>query len=111
MAALGVSGDEPLAVPTAEDHHGQQELYAPGPDDDSASARLLRDPEETFLVEDMELGDETVSKDTRERWNYPKVNAFRYISVNLSFFIMGMHDGCIGVSLEMKFHTSILRNV
>ena len=36
----------------------------------------------------------------RQRWDSPPVNKYRYISVNLSFFIMGMHDGCIGASVS-----------
>ncbi|EQL03662.1 Major facilitator superfamily domain, general substrate transporter [Ophiocordyceps sinensis CO18] len=35
--------------------------------------------------------------DGRERWNHPRVNRHRYISVNLSFLILGMHDGSIGL--------------
>lgn len=32
-----------------------------------------------------------------ERWNQPRVNAFRFIATLLSLFIMGMNDACIGV--------------
>ncbi|KND92713.1 Bypass of stop codon protein 6 [Tolypocladium ophioglossoides CBS 100239] len=42
-------------------------------------------------------GDE--ADEERERWNSPRINKYRYISVNLSLLIMGMHDGCIGALL------------
>ncbi|KAM4066953.1 major facilitator superfamily protein [Hirsutella rhossiliensis] len=35
--------------------------------------------------------------DGRERWNHPRVNRYRYVSVNLSLLILGMHDGSIGL--------------
>ncbi|POR37795.1 Bypass of stop codon protein 6 [Tolypocladium paradoxum] len=42
-------------------------------------------------------GDDEDEADERERWNSPRINTYRYISVNLSLLIMGMHDGCIGI--------------
>ncbi|KAJ6440834.1 MFS transporter [Purpureocillium lavendulum] len=37
--------------------------------------------------------------DTKERWNSPPINKYRYVAVNVSLFILGMHDGCIGALL------------
>ena len=36
-----------------------------------------------------------------ERWNSPRVNAFRFCSTNYSMFIMGANDACIGVSCRL----------
>ncbi|CAG9980811.1 unnamed protein product [Clonostachys byssicola] len=33
----------------------------------------------------------------QESWNEPKVNAMRFVSVNLTFVIMGMNDACLGI--------------
>ncbi|KAF4982535.1 hypothetical protein FZEAL_1845, partial [Fusarium zealandicum] len=34
-----------------------------------------------------------------ERWNSPRINAYRYYVTNFSFLVMGMNDGCIGALL------------
>lgn len=41
--------------------------------------------------------------DEQESWNYPKVNAARYVSTNLTLMIMGMNDACVGVSSYRLF--------
>lgn len=44
------------------------------------------------------VGSTEESTEIRERWNSPRINTYRYCVVNLSLFIMGMNDACIGVS-------------
>jgi hypothetical protein len=43
-------------------------------------------------------GDSHLSSIKQESWNEPKVNVIRFVSVNLTFVIMGMNDACLGVS-------------
>lgn len=88
-------------------------------DSESAAASLLqyaedeavRSDEDNDLEEDLDAL-EVESDSHREKWNSPRINAFRYCGVNLSFFVMGMHDGCIGVRMKpgclealSSFHT------
>lgn len=79
-------------------------------DDESAAMSLLRYTEDQFdCVEDPLEEDLETDKDSqREKWNSPRINAYRYCGVNLSFFIMGMHDGCIGVRIDAG-HLSFVR--
>lgn len=37
-------------------------------------------------------------REEQESWNEPKVNGYRFLSVNLTFFILGLNDACVGVS-------------
>jgi hypothetical protein len=39
-----------------------------------------------------------------ERWNSTRINAYRYYVTNISFLIMGMNDGCLGVSPWMNLY-------
>ncbi|CAI6014991.1 unnamed protein product [Clonostachys chloroleuca] len=43
-------------------------------------------------------GGSHLSSIKQESWNEPKVNVTRFVSVNLTFVIMGMNDACLGVS-------------
>jgi len=45
--------------------------------------------------------------DEQESWNLPKINAFRFVSVNLTLLIMGMNDACIGVSEDLETYENI----
>jgi hypothetical protein len=37
-----------------------------------------------------------VGDSDQERWNGSRTNILRFVTVNTSFLIMGMHDACIG---------------
>ncbi|OAA44351.1 Major facilitator superfamily domain, general substrate transporter [Metarhizium rileyi] len=70
---------------------------------ESAASSLLRHAEEGVesldegaLEDDQEIM-ENDNNAPREDWNSPRINIYRYCGVNLSFFVMGMHDGCIGI--------------
>lgn len=51
-------------------------------------------------------------EDEQEAWHTPKINAWRFLCVNLTFLVMGMNDACVGVSLNIRlifnFHTVML---
>ena len=83
-------------------HDHENDLPRTMQDDESAAASLLRYTEEDieYFDEDFEEDLETDKDSQREKWNSPRINAYRYCGVNLSFFIMGMHDGCIGVRIK-----------
>lgn len=86
----------PMTAILPPDDDGQ---FAASPHDDSATVGLLRSAEEGD-VDAVDYSDEDSQvepKIERERWNHPRINVYRYCSVNLSFFVLGMHDGCIGV--------------
>lgn len=40
---------------------------------------------------------ETTDPDEQESWHTPSINTYRFISVNLTLFNLGMNDACIGV--------------
>ena len=44
----------------------------------------------------------------QESWHTPKINTYRFATVNLTLLIMGMNDACIGVSLENVSHPTNL---
>lgn len=74
-------------------------------DDESAAASLLRNTEDGAEVAGDDLQDgaggcEVDNNPRREAWDNPRINMYRYCAVNLSFFVMGMHDGCIGVCIK-----------
>lgn len=94
-----------IALRTDEHHDGD------GLDDvfeshAAESENLLRGADGEDSSDDLDHGGDEADEE-RERWNSPQINKYRYISVNLSLLIMGMHDGCIGVSTA---HPSIIRH-
>ncbi|KAK2612850.1 hypothetical protein QQS21_001130 [Conoideocrella luteorostrata] len=71
-----------------------------GTEYDSEIANLLRDTENVTVSHENphEVDSEVATVGPGlEDWKSPRINVFRYCSVNLSFFIMGMHDGSIGI--------------
>lgn len=40
---------------------------------------------------------ETTDPDEQESWHTPRINTYRFVSVNLTLFNLGMNDACIGV--------------
>ncbi|PNY23167.1 Bypass of stop codon protein 6 [Tolypocladium capitatum] len=80
-----------------EEHHGGHGLDDGFDSHAAESERLLRSPDGDGGHDHDRGGGE--ADEERESWNSPRINKHRYISVNLSLFIMGMHDGCIGALL------------
>ncbi|KFH44229.1 Bypass of stop codon protein-like protein [Hapsidospora chrysogenum ATCC 11550] len=67
-------------------------------DRDAAVGRVVN--EETALLSDgppHTPGHEADPRDEQEAWNDPPVNAYRYATVHLTLFIMGMNDACVGI--------------
>lgn len=50
---------------------------------------------------------ETVDEDEQENWNSSKTNIYRYASIHLTFFTLGMNDACIGALIP---YVSILHH-
>lgn len=49
-----------------------------------------------------DLDNEPDSSSGRERWNGSRNNTARFLVVNLAFFVMGMNDACLGVSVAIS---------
>ncbi|KHN97827.1 Major facilitator superfamily domain, general substrate transporter [Metarhizium album ARSEF 1941] len=97
MARSQISASAPPSWTRLCDN-GQDDLLH---DDDVPTASLLRNAEDEVDVADDGQDDadcrQGATSSRREQWNSPRINMYRYCGVNLSFFVMGMHDGCIGV--------------
>jgi hypothetical protein len=88
-----------------EQEQEQEDFAMTGQGDESATVGLLQHMEDGSLSVEEPDGKHPEDEDfkansQRERWNSPRINIYRYCGVNLSFFIMGMHDGCIGVRFK-----------
>ena len=67
------------------------------------NARLSEKDEQTARnSSDNDQGQESDSDPSAglEKWNEPKLNAYRYLATNFGLLIMGMNDACLGVSLH-----------
>jgi hypothetical protein len=54
--------------------------------------------EETALLPGTSSHDQQANDhDEQESWNEPRINAYRFVSVVITLFNLGLNDACIGV--------------
>lgn len=67
-------------------------------DDDFTGASIISAASDDPLFGRQGNDSDADSSGGLERWNQPRANTYRFGAACFSLFIMGMHDGCIGVS-------------
>lgn len=67
----------------------------------AAGANHPADEETPLLAGDDQQPDGN-HEDEQESWYSPRINTWRFGSVNLTLLIMGMNDACVGVSFSCR---------
>jgi len=83
----------PPEISLAVHEDDEKDVIIPGFDDKSG------EPVEDSKKEVQDSTEETDDSTRLERWNYPRVNMYRYLTTLFCFINMGMNDAAYGVSV------------
>jgi hypothetical protein len=84
----------PPEINLATDKETEKDVIAPNLTEKSGEA-----VEEDTKEEVQESSEETDDSTRLEKWNYPRVNMYRYLTTLFCFINMGMNDAAYGVSI------------